>query len=60
MLDDYFFFWQKIRRCDNVVLMTLSSLKYNCFSATGAKYDISSYDVSIKNAVWCSFASSVL
>jgi len=52
-------FWQKIRRCDNVVVMTLSSLKYNYFIATGAKH-ISSYDVSIKNAVWCSFASSVM
>jgi len=31
--------------------MTLSSLKYNCFIATGAKYEVTSYDVSIKNAV---------
>jgi len=44
-------FWQKIRRCDNVVLMTLSSLKYSRFIATDAKYDVSSYDVSIKDAV---------
>ena len=34
-------FWQKIRRCDNVVLMALSSLKYIRFTATGAKYDVS-------------------
>ena len=46
---------------DNLVLKTLSSLKYNLFIAIGSKYDISAYnyDTPIKTAVWHTFESTL-
>jgi len=44
---------------DNVVLRTLSALKDNYIVAIGSKYDISSYNVSVKPAVWNVFAMSL-
>ena len=44
-------FWQKTHYLDNVVLRTLSALKDNMLVAIGSKYDISSYNVSVKSAV---------
>ena len=51
-------FWQKTRCSNNVVLRTLSALK-NMFVAIGSKYDISSYNVTVKPAVWNAFAMSL-
>ena len=45
-------FWQNTHCSDNVVLITLSALKDNTFVAIGSKYDICSYNVSVKSAVW--------
>jgi len=42
-----------------VVLRTLSALKNNMFVAIGSKYDISSYNVTVKPAVWNAFAMSL-
>ena len=44
---------------DNLVLKTLSSLKYNLFIAIGSKYDINAYDTPIKSAVWHTFESTL-
>ena len=52
-------FWQKTRCSNNVVLRTFSALKNNMFVAVGSKYDISSYNVTVKPAVWNVFAMSV-
>jgi len=51
--------WQKTRCLNSVVLRTLSALKNNMFVAIGSKYDISSYNVTVKPAVWNVFAMSV-
>jgi len=49
-----------ITRCsNNVVLRTLSALKNNMFVAIVSKYDISSYNVTVKPAVWNAFAMSL-
>ena len=45
-------FLRKMYYSDNLVLKTLSSLKYNLFIAIGSKYDISAYDTPIKTAVF--------
>jgi len=50
---------QKTRCSNSVVLRTLSALKNNVFVAIGSKYDISSYNVTVKQAVWNVFAMSV-
>jgi len=52
-------FWQNTHCSDNLVLRTLSALKDNTFVAIGSKYDISSYNVSVKSAVWNLFAMSL-
>jgi len=52
-------FWQKTYYSDNVALRTLSALKDNTFVAIGSKYNISSYNVSVKLAVWNVFAKSL-
>jgi len=52
-------FWQKTRCSNSVVLRTLSALKNNMFVAVGSKYDINSYNVTVKPAVWNVFAMSV-
>jgi len=51
---------QKTLYSDNVVLRTLlPALKDNTFVAIGSKYDIRSYNVSVKLAVWYVFAMSL-
>jgi len=52
-------FLRKMYYSDNLVLKTLSSLKYNLFIANGSKYDISAYDTPIKTAVWHTFESTL-
>jgi len=48
---------QKTLYSDNVVLRTLlPALKDNTFVAIGSKYDIRSYNVSVKPAMWNVFA----
>ena len=44
---------------DNLVLKTLSLLKYNLLIAIGSKHDISAYDTPIKTAVWHTFESTL-
>jgi len=50
---------RKMYYSDNLVLKTLSSLKYNLFIAIGSKYDISAYDTPIITAVWHTFESTL-
>ena len=59
VIDQRLLYWQKTHCSDTVVLRTLSALKDNTFVVMGSKYDVSSYNVSVKSAVWNVFAMSL-